>query len=166
MSTSSVPTHAAPFPRAPLIAIGAVVLSVLVAVSAVRLSAVDIHAPDAAAVATRQLRFEDRTDGSIAVIDASTSQLVTTVEGQNGFIRGTLRGLARERRRQGIGQEQPFELIGRADGRLTLTDPATGRRVDLESFGPTNAAAFARLMPPSVADTRLTQSPPPGTLSR
>jgi len=29
---------------------------------------------------------------------------------------------------------------------LTLVDPGTGRRVDLESFGPTNAAVFARLM--------------------
>ncbi|MBC7781542.1 MAG: photosynthetic complex assembly protein PuhC, partial [Proteobacteria bacterium] len=37
-------------------------------------------------------------------------------------------------------------LIGRADGRLTLADPATGQRIDLESFGPTNAAVFARLI--------------------
>ena len=57
-----------------------------------------------------------------------------------------MRGLARERKRQGIGPELPFQLVGRADGRLTLIDPGTGRRVDLESFGPTNAAAFVRLM--------------------
>ena len=66
--------------------------------------------------------------------------------GANGFLRGTLRGLARERKRQGVGAEQPFRLIGRADGRLTLEDPATGRRVDLESFGPTNAAVFAQML--------------------
>ena len=66
--------------------------------------------------------------------------------GENGFFRGALRGLARERRRAGLGSEQPFQLIGRADGRLTLTDPATGQRIDLESFGPTNAAVFARFM--------------------
>ena len=40
----------------------------------------------------------------------------------------------------------PSELIGRADGRLTLEDPTTGRRVDLESFGPTNAGVFAQLL--------------------
>ena len=34
-----------------------------------------------------------------------------------------------------------------ADGRLTLVDPGTGRRVDLESFGPTNSAVFAQLLP-------------------
>ena len=37
-------------------------------------------------------------------------------------------------------------LIGRADGRLTLADPATGARIDLEAFGPTNAGVFARLL--------------------
>ena len=44
-----------------------------------------------------------------------------------------------------------FQLVGRADGRLTLVDPGTQRRVDLESFGPTNAEVFAKLMkqPPS-----------------
>jgi hypothetical protein len=37
-------------------------------------------------------------------------------------------------------------MIGRADGKLTLEDPGTGRRVDLGSFGPTNAAAFSQIM--------------------
>ena len=37
-------------------------------------------------------------------------------------------------------------LTARADGRLTLVDPATSERVDLESFGPTNAAVFAQLL--------------------
>jgi hypothetical protein len=45
-----------------------------------------------------------------------------------------------------IGPQPPFELAARADGRLTLTDPATGARIDLESFGPTNAGVFARLL--------------------
>jgi hypothetical protein len=34
----------------------------------------------------------------------------------------------------------------RADGRITLDDPVTGRSIDLESFGPTNAAVFAKIM--------------------
>ena len=63
-------------------------------------------------------------------------RVVESVVGENGFVRGTLRGLARERKRQGIGPDQPFRLVAHVDGRLTLLDPATGRRVDLESFGP------------------------------
>mgnify|MGYP006276983711 CR=1 FL=1 len=47
---------------------------------------------------------------------------------------------------RGQGAEQPFQLIARADGRLTLADPVTGQRIDLESFGPANAGVFARLL--------------------
>ena len=134
------------FPRGPLMAAGALVLAALAGTAAMRLSGVDIHNPDAAAVVTRELRFEDRPDGSIAVLDAGDQRLISTITGQSGFVRGTLRGLARERKRSGLGPEQAFQLIGRADGRLTLQDPATGRVVDLESFGPVNAAEFARLL--------------------
>jgi putative photosynthetic complex assembly protein len=68
------------------------------------------------------------------------------VQGEAGFLRGALRALARERRKRDLGAEAAFELIARGDGRLTLNDPATGERIDLESFGPTNFATFARLL--------------------
>jgi putative photosynthetic complex assembly protein len=136
------------FPRAPLFALGALVLGSVVAVSAVRLTGVGaVHVPDAPSVAVREFRFEDRPDGSIAVLDASGRRLVDTVApGTNGFLRGTMRGLARERKRAGVAPELPFRMIGRADGKLTLEDPGTGRRVDLGSFGPTNAGVFAHIM--------------------
>ena len=133
-------------PRAALVAMATAIVIALGSAAAVRLSGVDIREPDAAAVASRMLRFDDLPDGRIAVIDAVSGARVDTVEGESGFVRGTLRGLARERKRQGLGPERPFELIGRADGRLTLLDPATGRIVDLESFGPTNAGVFARML--------------------
>ena len=139
-------TAANVMPRRVLLTIGAVLLGTLLAVAAVRLSGTNISAPDEAAVAVRELRFEDRPDGSVVVIDATTKSVIHIMTGENGFFRGALRGLARERRRNGLGSEQPFQLIGRADGRLTLVDPATGQRIDLESFGPTNAAVFARFM--------------------
>lgn len=133
-------------PRGPLLGIGALVVASLVAVTAVRLSGVPIRAPDAEPTATRALRFEDRPDGGVAVIDARDGRTVDVVTGEQGFLRGALRALARERALRGLGPGQPFLLIGRADGRLTLEDPATGQRVDLESFGPTNAGVFARLL--------------------
>jgi putative photosynthetic complex assembly protein len=141
-------SHEINLPRGPLLGAGALIVMALLAVAAVRLTGVGaVKVPDAAAVSVRDLRFEDRPDGSIVVLEAADRTLVNTVQpGTNGFLRSTLRGLARERKRQGIGAEPSFRLIGRADGRLTLEDPATGRRVDLESFGPTNAAVFAQLM--------------------
>lgn len=136
------------FPRAPLFALGGLVMASVLAVATVQLTGIGaVRAPDAAAVATREFRFEDRPDGSIVVLDASGKHLVDTIApGTNGFLRGTMRGMARERMRQGVSPALPFRMIGRADGKLTLEDPGTGRRVDLGSFGPTNAAVFAQIM--------------------
>jgi len=114
----------------------------------VRLSGVDVREPDAPAIAVRALRFEDMPDGSVVVLDARDGSRIDTITGESGFFRGTMRGFARERKRAGAGAEQPFELIARADGRLTLRDPVTARIVDLEAFGPVNAGVFARLLGP------------------
>ncbi len=92
----------------------------------------------------RALRFEDRPNGDVAVIDERGDE-VTRLQGEQGFARGALRVLTQARQRRGLGPDQPFVLTGLANGRLTLSDPATGERIALESFGPTNAAVFARL---------------------
>jgi putative photosynthetic complex assembly protein len=139
-------THHDGVPRGVLIAIGLLLLLSLLSTAAVRWSGVSVREPDAAASATMRLHFQDRSDGSIAVLDAASGSEIERVHNEGGFLRGALRALARERRLRGLGAEQPFELIGRADGRLTLVDPATGERIDLESFGPTNAGVFAQLL--------------------
>jgi putative photosynthetic complex assembly protein len=135
-----------PVPPGMVRAIGVLLFAALLGTATVRYSGVSVHSPDAASVATRALRFEDRPNGDIAVIDATERRVIDTVHGEAGFLRGALRALARERHKRDLGSEQPFELIARADGRLTLEDPATGERLDLESFGPTNEAVFARLL--------------------
>lgn len=138
--------HAPTVPRGLLWAAAGLIAAALLATAAVRLSGVSIHEPDAPALQTRALRFEDLPGGDIAVVDASNGREIERVTGEAGFLRGALRTLARERRARGLGPEAPFALIGRADGRLTLLDPATGTRLDLESFGPTNAAVFGRML--------------------
>jgi putative photosynthetic complex assembly protein len=113
-------------------------------VAAVRLSGAPIREPDARTVARRELRFADLPDGGIAVIDAHTGATLDVVHGEQGFLRGTLRGLVRERKRRGINSTLPMQLMARADGRLTLQDASTGERIELESFGPSNVAIYAR----------------------
>ncbi|MBU3648663.1 MAG: photosynthetic complex assembly protein PuhC, partial [Limnohabitans sp.] len=125
--------------------IGVVLLAVLVAVGLARWSGLDPRTPDAAVQWQRALQFKDLPDGDIAVIDANTQQAVANFSGEQGFLRSTLRALARERHREKLGSDAPFLLIGRTDGRLTLLDPTTQQRIDLESFGPSNAAVFAGL---------------------
>lgn len=131
------------FPRWVLWATACLLTFTLGGVALVRITG---NGPDQLAAATlneRLLRFEDRPNGSVAVIDGVTGQLLTTMTGEQGFLRGAIRALARDRNARKIGAEQPFKLISREGGRLTLFDPVSGQRVDLESFGPSNAAVFA-----------------------
>jgi putative photosynthetic complex assembly protein len=140
--------HDSQMPRAPLMAAGALVAVAIVGSAWVRYTGIGgAEMPTSTATSQRELRFEDRNDGGVSVIDAKTGRLTKVLEpGHDGFVRATMRTLARERKRRDIGPEVPFVLRTHADGRLTLEDPALGRRIDLEAFGPTNAGAFARLL--------------------
>jgi putative photosynthetic complex assembly protein len=98
-------------------------------------------------VATRDLQFADRADGAIVVTDARSGRVVETLApGTEGFVRGGMRGLARERNRAGISVEVPFRLSAWPDGRITLQDTGTGNTMELHAFGRTNAEAFLKLL--------------------
>jgi putative photosynthetic complex assembly protein len=156
-----------PVPRGAALAIGVVLAGVLLSVATGRLSGVEVRAPDAPAVLSRDLRFEDGPAGSVLVLDAASGRVLEQVEGEAGFLRGSLRALSRERQRRGLGSGPAFTLTQRADGRLTLADPATGERIDLESFGPTNAAVYLRLLqaplPPATTSLSVTGTGPVAT---
>ncbi len=129
----------------PMAWIGVMLLAMLVAVGLARWSGLDPRTPDAPVQWQRDLQFRDLAGGDIAVLDHRTGQQVASFTGEQGFLRSTLRALSRERRRENLSADAPFLLIGRTNGRMTLQDPSTGQRIDLESFGPSNAAVFARL---------------------
>lgn len=98
-------------------------------------------------LATAELRFEDRPDGSIGVLDGTSGREVAVVPPEsNGFVRGVLRGMFRTRKLESMDHETPFRLTQYSDGRLGLKDLASGRVVDLSSFGPDNHAAFSKLL--------------------
>jgi putative photosynthetic complex assembly protein len=98
-------------------------------------------------VEVAEVRFEDREDGSVAVQDARTDRVVHRLPpGEGNFERGALRALVRIRKVHGIEEPGTFRLTAWRDGRLTLTDPATGTVLDLNAFGPTNVGAFARIL--------------------
>lgn len=141
--------HDAPFGTTtpwPIYALGVLLLATLAVVAWVRLQHVNAPPPpEPVAVWERLLRFQDTPGGDIEVTDAASGEVVAHYQGEHGFLRGSLRALSRERALRGMGPSQPFQLMGHADGRLTLRDPATGQRIALESFGPTNAAVYARL---------------------
>jgi len=135
------------FARGPVLGMGLGILAV-VGLTVAPLPAV--RAPESAASvrSARSFVAADRGDGAVVLRDATTGrEVLLAAPGEDGFLRGTLRGLARDRRMRGLGPEAPFRLVSWSDGRLTLDDTATGRRLDLLAFGQTQVEAFARLLP-------------------
>jgi len=142
-----------PFPRWPLrIAAGLVVITVLTTATVRLLGLGAVPASQTAVRLERELHFVERRTGGIDVIDAASGRKIDELRpGADGFIRATLRGLARERRLRGLGAEVPFRLALHVDGSLTLEDPATSRLIELQAFGTANSGAFARLLPAGTA---------------
>jgi putative photosynthetic complex assembly protein len=105
-----------------------------------------VHMPSGQAYQTLLLHFADQDDGGVIITDASDGAVLSKIEpGTNGFMRSMMRGFAHERSRDGIGAEKPFTLTRWSDGTLSVSDETTGRRVDLDAFGPNQTEAFAGL---------------------
>jgi putative photosynthetic complex assembly protein len=137
------------YPTLPLAAASALVVISLIVVGASRIAGVDRPTADATPVVSAvELFFEDRDDGAVVVIDASDLEVLEVIEpGADNFIRGTLRSLARARRAVDAANESPVVLRQTATGKLLLSDPVSGREIDLWAFGVTNARAFGRFLP-------------------
>lgn len=146
MRTSS--EHPSSIPRPVLIGAVLALGAAVIFAGLGRMNSIDEPTPAVfAPVESRDFRFEDQADGSVLVIDAADEAVVATLEpGAGGFERSVLRGLVRERRLSNVGGQSAFRLHRMANGGLMLGDPATGRQVHLAAFGPSNVAAFERLM--------------------
>ena len=95
----------------------------------------------------RSILFSDRLDGGISIRDASTGQMIGEISpGEGGFVRGALRGFARERRLENPGMESAFRLAAVPGGAIILEDPVSGRWTDLRAFGATNVQSFADIL--------------------
>jgi len=149
--------HHDPIPEGALTLMGLIIVAALAVTTGARVFAVPpaaqpatLRAADGGAVrvSERRLYFTDQADGGVLITDATSGRPVATEapNSNSGFIRGVLRGFARERRMRGIGPAVPFTLTLWRDGQLTFTDPATGRSAELGGFGATNRAAFLALL--------------------
>ena len=135
-----------PFPRGALLGAAGLILLTMVSAGVSRLSGGPSSRPTAAAVMSRDLLFEDRPDGGVLVRDARDGSTVDVLApGTNGFIRASLRSIAKRRKFDGETSDV-FHLTAWADGRLTLDEPVTGSLIELEAFGQTNEMSFARLL--------------------
>lgn len=100
--------------------------------------------PSTAVLEVRELRFVD--DDGAVIVREGDEVIAVLASGEGQFVRGVVRALARHRMLSDVGHEVPFELVHRADGRLSLEDPVTGEAVVINAFGSDNLQAFARLL--------------------
>ena len=106
-----------------------------------------LRVPTTAPQAIRDLTFVTDSDEVLTVRDARSGDVVAVYQPEEGgFVRGSQRGIGRDRKLLGIAADEPYRLILWDDGRLTISDTKTGQRFPLDAFGPTNSAAFARLL--------------------
>lgn len=147
--------HDPTVPRGALIGAAILLLFVIALTGAVRFGlipkAADPSVTRAAAqvmpAQERSLRFIDRADGAVVVSDATSGEIVTVVPfGQGGFLRATMRRMAKARIAAGIGAEPPFTLTRWENGALSLKDPATGRDAEIYGFGPDHTKSFADML--------------------
>lgn len=142
--------------RVPLMLMGGMVLISLALTASVSLGFVEKSAVVSESrakngteiVAARPLRFFDEADGSVRAEDGATREVLGRFNtGEGGFIRASVRSLVHQRRIRKLGPEVPFQLTEWSDGALTLSDPATGRSVEVASFGGVNRRVFADMLP-------------------
>ncbi|WP_310496517.1 photosynthetic complex assembly protein PuhC [Sandarakinorhabdus sp.] len=158
------------FPVGALYAAGGLIGISLLTVGAIRLGV--LPAPETAPQARERIKaqvvvshdftFEDRQDGALVVGDPATGQPAMILEpGSNsGFIRGVMRGMMRERTLHQTSRAAPVTITQWSDGALTLEDKATGRILELGSFGHTNRASFAQLLVPYSGNALARTAPP------
>lgn len=135
------------FPKGALYAAAALILGAIGLAAGAKLTGYGVTSmPAATAVEVLELRFLPQGDGRLAVEDARTGRtLVELRQDGEGFVFGVLRGLGQGRAVARASATDPYRLTRWSDGRMSIADPATGRTMELDAFGPTNAAAFARL---------------------
>ena len=98
-----------------------------------------------AVTAERQLVIKTGGAKAVTLYDADGTFLTHLDHG--GFVTVIGNGLDRARTVARVGQDMPVTLARHENGRLTITDPATGWSVELTAFGSDNEAAFAALLP-------------------
>ncbi|MCZ8132005.1 MAG: photosynthetic complex assembly protein PuhC [Steroidobacteraceae bacterium] len=139
------------FPKGALYAAAALILGAIGLAAGARLTGYGVTSmPAATAVEVLELRFLPQEDGRLVIEDARRGGTVAVLnqEGE-GFVFGVLRGLGQGRAVARASPTEPYRLTRWSDGRMSIADPVTGRTMELDAFGPTNAASFARFFDPA-----------------
>ena len=136
-------------PRVLLRAMGLLVCAVLAIVTYARIADVPLSATPPAAEITHaraMILISDGVSGAVSVLSPEGAVIARLDATQGGFVAGVARVIDRNRAQADLPAHTPVIVTRRANGRLDITDPATGWSADLMGFGADNASRFARLL--------------------
>ncbi|NOD91942.1 pullulanase [Ruegeria sp. HKCCD4884] len=136
-------------PRTLLRAMGLLVCAVLAIVTYARIADVPLSATPPAAEITHEramILISDGVSGAVSVLSPEGAVIARLDATQGGFVAGVARVIDRNRAQADLPAHTPVIVTRRANGRLDITDPATGWSADLMGFGADNASRFARLL--------------------
>jgi putative photosynthetic complex assembly protein len=160
-----------PFPRWPLIAAGALIVTSITLTAVVRISNWDAPSPAAradaalpAAIASRTLTFTQIDSEGLLVRDDTGREVARLAVSEAGFVHGVMRGLRRGRTVHNAPTDPTVTLAVYPDGRFLLTDTAADSVIDLNAFGADNRKAFAVFLPQASLPSTPTAPTPQGAL--
>lgn len=94
----------------------------------------------------RQIVLLSNGPDHVSVLTADGQVILENGAERSGFLVVIARAVARQRGQHGVALDAPLALRNHTNGRLSLTDPATGWSVELASFGAANRDAFGALL--------------------
>lgn len=136
-------------PRKALIAAGALVCFSLAIVSIARYTGYKWEwKPAGEVVVSRAIEFVQTDNGGVQVKDATTGQVLGSYTfTENAFMRTVMLGLRKERAIVAPdNRRDPFTIEQWNDGRVTVTDPVSGRYFEMAAFGHHQVETFAAFL--------------------
>lgn len=131
-----------------ILAAGCLVLFALASVTAARLTGYKWEwRPEGTIVATRSISFEQAANGVVSVRDAKSGAVLGSYPfNENAFMRTVMLSFRHERARTGGEQLLPYTIEQWNDGRVTVSDPVSGRSIEMAAFGRHQVETFAALL--------------------
>ena len=95
---------------------------------------------------SERIVVRDLANGAVGIFHAESDAAIVRYEsGQGAFVRTIFRSLVRDRRVRGLSAAPIFILYTLGDGDITVEDPSTNSRIQLEAFGEPNAEHFRQM---------------------
>ena len=113
--------------------------------------------------ASERIVVRDLDNGAVGIFHAESGAAIVRYEsGQGAFVRTIFRRLVRDRRVQEVSAEPVFILYTLADGDITVEDPSTKSRIQLDAFGEPNAEHFRQMLDSAINLSSIPHDPPLG----